>query len=78
MYVDLHKFLNLEQEQEQPQAKKANKGLIIDWMDGRHLQFETYKEAKEEYEKMLSNSKINKEEIDLELLEVKKKFSNVK
>ncbi len=55
-----------------------NRGLIIDWMDGSHLQFETYKEAKDEYKKMLSNAKINKEEIDLELLEVKKRFCNVK
>ena len=28
------------------------KGLIIDWMDGRHLQFETFEEAEKEYYKI--------------------------
>ncbi len=54
------------------------KGLIIDWMDGRHLQFETYIEAKIEYDKMLRIAKDNKEEIDLQLLEAKKQYCNVK
>lgn len=56
---------------------KKNRGLIIDWMDGRHLDFETYQEAKDEYEKMLINLKENGCEIDIQLLEVKKEFKNI-
>jgi hypothetical protein len=54
------------------------RGLIIDWMDGRHLEFDTYKKAEIEYEKMLVEARKNDEEIDMELLEVKKSFCNVK
>jgi hypothetical protein len=51
------------------------KGMIIDWLDGRHLQFETYEEAEKEYEKMLEDYK--GEEIDLQLLEIKKELNNI-
>lgn len=54
------------------------KGLIIDWMDGRHIQFDTYEEAFTEYCKMLEYYKKDNCEIDLQLLEVKNEFSNVK
>lgn len=52
------------------------KGMIIDWMDGRHLQFDTYEEAEKEYEKMLKDYEGG--EIDLQLLEIKKEHCNIK
>jgi hypothetical protein len=54
-----------------------SKGLIIDWMDGRHLDFETFEEAEKEYNKMLADYKQDGAEIDLQLLEVKAEFNNV-
>jgi hypothetical protein len=29
------------------------KGLIIDWIDGKHLQFETFEEVEKEYSRNL-------------------------
>jgi len=51
------------------------KGLIIDWMDGRHIQFETFKEAEKEYKKMLKQYLKDKCEIDLMLLKVEKEYN---
>ena len=53
------------------------KGLIIDWMDGRHLQFDDFREAEKEYENMLNEYKNAGCEIDLQLLEVKSEFNNI-
>lgn len=51
------------------------KGLIIDWLDGRHLHFDTFEEAELEYLEMLKI--LNNEETDLMLLRVEKEFNNV-
>ena len=50
-------------------------GLIIDWMDGRHLQFETFEEAEKEYSRMVNE--LNGEETDLMLLRIEKEFNNI-
>jgi hypothetical protein len=54
------------------------RGLIIDWMDGRHLQFDTYDEANIEYDKMLKEYKTQGIEIDLQLLKIEKEYCNIK
>ena len=51
------------------------KGLIIDWMDGRHLQFETFEEAEKEYLRMIDER--NGEETDLMLLRIENEFNNI-
>lgn len=51
------------------------KGMIIDWLDGRHLQFDTFEEAEQTYLEMLKG--LNGDEADLMLLEIKKEFNNV-
>lgn len=51
------------------------KGMIIDWLDGRHLQFETFEEAEEEYSRLLGER--NGEESDLMLLRIEKEFNNI-
>lgn len=51
------------------------KGLIIDWMDGRHLQFENFEEAEKEYIKMIEET--NGVETDLMLLRIEKEFNNI-
>ena len=51
------------------------KGLIIDWMDGRHLQFEIFEEAEKEYSRMVNE--LNGEETDLMLLRIEKEFNNI-
>jgi len=51
------------------------KGLIIDWMDGRHLQFETFEEAKIEFDKMLEDKTL---ELDIELFRLVDSLSNIK
>ncbi len=50
------------------------KYLIIDWLDGRHLQYEDKDIAEKEYEKITSNLD---EEIDVQLFELKKEFKNI-
>jgi hypothetical protein len=54
------------------------RGLIIDWMDGRHIQFDTYEEAKKEYEQMLEEYSKDGGEVDLMLLKIEKEFCNIK
>ena len=51
------------------------KGLIIDWMDGRHLQFETFEDSEKEYLRMIDER--NGEETDLMLLRIEKEFNNI-
>jgi len=55
-----------------------NKGMIIDWMDGRHLHFKTFEEAEKEYHEMLKKYIKDGCEIDIQLLEIKNEYNNIK
>lgn len=48
--------------------------LIIDWMDGRHLEFETLEEAEKEYTEMLKDKSV---ELDISLYRLEASYTNI-
>jgi len=50
------------------------RALIIDWMDGRHLEFETLEEAEREYNEMIADKSI---ELDVSLYTKEQSYTNI-
>ena len=53
------------------------KALIINWMNGEHLQFDTYEEAELHYEEIINEYKKENAEIDFSLYILKKELNNI-